>query len=151
MANLTPTLKCMCTITLFILFLLSYTVSSSSSSSPSSSRYSTLAEIQHRNPSPTITPSQHYQMFYLKNTPHTTPLTKQERLKKRRTRRNKNMMRHRKKIVSKNMHQSRDSQRFSVMLPKGYVPPSGSSPCHNDQPNTVSSSFHCHLSTTAQP
>lgn len=143
MANLTPTLKCMCTITLFILFLLSYTVSFSSSS--------TLAEIQHPNPSPTITPPQHYQMFYLKNTPYTTPFTKQERLKKRRTRRNKNMMRHRKKIVSKNMHQSRDSQRFSVMLPKGYVPPSGSSPCHNDQPNTVSSSFHCHLSTTAQP
>ncbi|WVY94708.1 hypothetical protein V8G54_033796 [Vigna mungo] len=143
MANLTPTLKCMCTITLFILFLLSYTVSSSSSS--------TLAEIQHPNPSPTITPPQHYQMFYLKNTPYTTPFTKQERLKKRRTRRNKNMMRHRKKILSKNMHQSRDSQRFSVMLPKGYVPPSGSSPCHNDQPNTVSSSFHCHLSTTAQP
>ncbi|CAJ1962197.1 unnamed protein product [Sphenostylis stenocarpa] len=148
MANITPTLKCMCTITLFILFLLSYTVSSSSSSSSS---HSTLTQIQHQNPSPTTTPIQHYQVFYLKNTPSTTPFTRQERFKKRRMRRNKNMMRHRKKMVLKNMHHSRESQPFSVMLPKGFVPPSGSSPCHNDQPNTVSSSFHCHLSTTAQP
>ncbi|ESW19896.1 hypothetical protein PHAVU_006G164500 [Phaseolus vulgaris] len=150
MANLTPTLKCICTITLFILFLLSYTPSSSSSSS-SSSHYSTAVDIQHQNPSPTITPPQNYQIFYLKNTPYTTPFTKQERFKKRRTRRNKNMMRHRKKMVVKNMHQSRDSRPFSVMLPKGFVPPSGSSPCHNDQPNSVSSSFHCHLTATAQP
>lgn len=35
---------------------------------------------------------------------------------------------------------------YSAMLPKGYVPPSGSSPCHNTYPNSVT--FFCHLSTT---
>ncbi|KAL6567303.1 hypothetical protein OROGR_000971 [Orobanche gracilis] len=34
-----------------------------------------------------------------------------------------------------------DARRFSAMLPKGYVPPSGSSPCHNLYPNSVT--FFC--------
>ncbi|RID78106.1 hypothetical protein BRARA_A00960 [Brassica rapa] len=34
---------------------------------------------------------------------------------------------------------------FSVMLPKGFVPPSGSSPCHNQNPNSASTLF-CDLS-----
>ncbi|KAH6793097.1 hypothetical protein C2S52_003574 [Perilla frutescens var. hirtella] len=38
-----------------------------------------------------------------------------------------------------------DARRFSAMLPKGYVPPSGSSPCHNVYPNSVS--FFCDFST----
>ena len=35
---------------------------------------------------------------------------------------------------------------FSAMLPKGFVPPSGSSPCHNENPEFVA--FYCHLSAT---
>ncbi|KAF8055138.1 hypothetical protein N665_1301s0013 [Sinapis alba] len=36
---------------------------------------------------------------------------------------------------------------YSVMLPKGFVPPSGSSPCHNQiNPNSATTLF-CHLST----
>ncbi|KAG7034719.1 hypothetical protein SDJN02_04449, partial [Cucurbita argyrosperma subsp. argyrosperma] len=35
---------------------------------------------------------------------------------------------------------------FSVMLPKGFVPPSGSSPCHNQSPQSSSPAFYCHLS-----
>ncbi|KAM3361811.1 hypothetical protein P3S68_016665 [Capsicum galapagoense] len=35
---------------------------------------------------------------------------------------------------------------YSAMLPKGFVPPSGSSPCHNTYPNSVA--FFCQLSTT---
>ncbi|CAN8274644.1 unnamed protein product [Cochlearia groenlandica] len=35
---------------------------------------------------------------------------------------------------------------FSVMLPKGFVPPSGSSPCHNQNPNSVNT-LYCDLST----
>ncbi|KAL3376880.1 hypothetical protein AABB24_003348 [Solanum stoloniferum] len=34
---------------------------------------------------------------------------------------------------------------YTAMLPKGYVPPSGSSPCHNTYPNSVT--FFCHFST----
>ncbi|CAG7886943.1 unnamed protein product [Brassica rapa] len=34
---------------------------------------------------------------------------------------------------------------FSVMLPKGFVPPSGSSPCHNQNPDSASTLF-CDLS-----
>ncbi|KAL1555855.1 hypothetical protein AAHA92_11546 [Salvia divinorum] len=41
-----------------------------------------------------------------------------------------------------------DSRRFSAMLPKGYVPPSGSSPCHNVYPNSVS--FFCDYSNQMQ-
>ncbi|KAM7270641.1 hypothetical protein ACFE04_029855 [Oxalis oulophora] len=33
-----------------------------------------------------------------------------------------------------------------AMLPKGLVPPSGSSPCHNDNPNTVP--FYCDFSVS---
>lgn len=38
---------------------------------------------------------------------------------------------------------------FSVMLPKGFVPPSGSSPCHNMKPDLVA--FYCDLSTASKP
>ncbi|KAK7412581.1 hypothetical protein VNO78_04054 [Psophocarpus tetragonolobus] len=111
----------MCTVTLFVnLFLLSYSYTHAHSS----------------------TSTTHPSHFYLKNTDYATSFTKQERFKKRRI----NMIKHRKKML-KNMQQSPS---FSVMLPKGFVPPSGSSPCHNDQPNSMSSSFHCHLSATAQ-
>ena len=143
MGNLSQSFKCMCTITLFTLFLISYTASYSSSSSTQEN------QLQPQNPSSsssTTNPIHYHQVFYLKNTDSSTSLSKQEqRFKKRRIKRNsKNMMmmKHRKKMV-KNLQQTRDSSRaFSVMLPKGFVPPSGSSPCHNDQPNSVSS-FRC--------
>ncbi|KAK7303121.1 hypothetical protein RJT34_14022 [Clitoria ternatea] len=132
MGNLNQTFKCMC-ITLFFLFLLSYTVSSHSS---------TTQQIQNQNPSSTTTLSQqHHQVFYLKNSDPMFP-TKQERFKKRKIKR----MRHKKK--KKNILKNIESRPFYVMLPKGFVPPSGSSPCHNDQPNSLS--FHCHL-TTKEP
>ncbi|KAK2393916.1 hypothetical protein QL285_055812 [Trifolium repens] len=136
--------------TLFFLFFLmiSHTASSSSHSSNKDL-------IKSQNPSSVNTELSHYhQVFYLKNTDQPPMfLNKQERIKKMRMNRNKNksMMKkqskqrtHRKKIA-KNMMKS--PKPFSVMLPKGFVPPSGSSPCHNDQPNSVNS-FHCYLAST---
>ncbi|KAJ8616660.1 hypothetical protein MRB53_036032 [Persea americana] len=37
------------------------------------------------------------------------------------------------------------SRPFEQMLPKGFVPPSGSSSCHNDFPNSID--FYCSQST----
>ncbi|OIW13933.1 hypothetical protein TanjilG_09284 [Lupinus angustifolius] len=132
MGNLNkPFIKFLC-ITLFFLYLISHNASSSSSNQ----------EIQPQNPSST-TLSHYQQVFFLKNT-HPKFLSKQERIKKR-----KNLTRnkkHRKKMTKDNLK----TRPFSVMLPKGFVPPSGSSPCHNDLPNSVSF-LHCHLSSTAQP
>ncbi|KAG9448022.1 hypothetical protein H6P81_014150 [Aristolochia fimbriata] len=39
------------------------------------------------------------------------------------------------------------SRPFSAMLPKGYVPPSGSSSCHNSFPNSIN--FYCEESTSS--
>ncbi|KAL5989959.1 hypothetical protein ACLOJK_010854 [Asimina triloba] len=39
-----------------------------------------------------------------------------------------------------------DPRSFSAMLPKGFVPPSGSSPCHNDAPESESIDFYCDYS-----
>lgn len=148
MANLTLPFKCF--IFFFFLLMISHTPSSSSSSSHSSNNNQ---QIQPQDPSSTISQISHYhQVFYLKNAnPNADPptfLSRQERIKKRRMNRNKNKnkkhRKHRKKIV-KNMMKS-PPRPFSVMLPKGFVPPSGSSPCHNDQPNSMS--FHCHLSSS---
>ncbi|KAL5097187.1 hypothetical protein RYX36_001514 [Vicia faba] len=141
--------------------MISHTASSSSSSSLHSSNNN--QQIQPQNPSSTLPQISHYhQLFYLKNVnPNAEPpmfLSRQERIKKRRMNRhktNKNMMmkkhrKHRKKKIVKNknmnMMKSPTPRPFSVMLPKGFVPPSGSSPCHNDQPNSMS--FHCHLSSS---
>ncbi|XP_027338187.1 uncharacterized protein LOC113852138 [Abrus precatorius] len=133
MANLTQPFKCMCTILFFLFILSSYTVST----------HSSTQEIEPQNPSLT-TLAHYHQVFYLKNTDPMffKPRQNQRVIKKRRINRNKNM-KHRKKMV-KNMQ----SRTFSAMLPKGFVPPSGSSPCHNDQPNSMA--FHCHL-TTEEP
>ncbi|CAK8578257.1 unnamed protein product [Lathyrus sativus] len=148
MANLTLPFKCF--IFFFFLLMISTTPSSSSSSlsssSSSSSQYSSNNnhKIQPQNPSSTSPQISHYhQVFYLKNA---NPPSRQERIKKRWMNRNKNKKhrKHRKKIV-KNMMKS-PPRAFSVMLPKGFVPPSASSPCHNDQPNSMS--FHCHLSSS---
>ncbi|KAK4399353.1 hypothetical protein Sango_1410800 [Sesamum angolense] len=49
-----------------------------------------------------------------------------------------------KHIMKRKRINNLDARRFSAMLPKGYVPPSGSSPCHNVYPNSVT--FFCDLS-----
>ncbi|PIN20279.1 hypothetical protein CDL12_07042 [Handroanthus impetiginosus] len=46
-----------------------------------------------------------------------------------------------KRKKTKNLSNTRP---FYAMLPKGYVPPSGSSPCHNAYPNSVA--FFCGFS-----
>ncbi|GAU49244.1 hypothetical protein TSUD_382760 [Trifolium subterraneum] len=159
MANLNQPFNTILTTLSFLFFLMisqSHTASSSSiSSSSSHSSNNNKDMIKSQNPSSVNTELSHYhQVFYLKNTDHPSMfLNRQERIKKMRMNRNKNknMMKkqskqrkQRKKIV-KNMMKS--PKPFSVMLPKGFVPPSGSSPCHNDQPNSVNS-FHCYLAST---
>lgn len=67
-----------------------------------------------------------FQVFKMKNT---KPYSPSEELKKKR-----------KKM--KNM----GSRPFEQMLPKGFVPPSGSSSCHNDFPNSID--FYCYESKT---
>ncbi|GAA0150970.1 hypothetical protein LIER_09790 [Lithospermum erythrorhizon] len=54
-------------------------------------------------------------------------------------------MKQKRKKLDKNFETRRV---FSAMLPKGYVPPSGSSPCHNVYPNSVT--FFCDLYKTDQ-
>ncbi|KAJ4981073.1 hypothetical protein NE237_031910 [Protea cynaroides] len=71
----------------------------------------------------------HYQVLKVKNTMPfflNEDLTKKQKKRKRRK--------------SKNFR----SRPFSVMLPKGFVPPSGSSRCHNDAHE--SSTFYCDFS-----
>ncbi|KAI3456012.1 hypothetical protein Pfo_012675 [Paulownia fortunei] len=46
--------------------------------------------------------------------------------------------------LKRNRMKNIDARRFSAMLPKGYVPPSGSSRCHNVYRNSVT--FFCDLS-----
>ncbi|XVF25476.1 hypothetical protein REPUB_Repub13aG0215600 [Reevesia pubescens] len=90
-------------------------------------------------------PAGSYQVLRIKNI---APffLSKQEVDKKRKRR----MMKRRKINKSNNFKTNRP---FSVMLPKGFVPPSGSSPCHNDKPDSdVAHALICGLSaTTAKP
>ncbi|OIT36466.1 hypothetical protein A4A49_55212 [Nicotiana attenuata] len=69
--------------------------------------------------------------------------TKDKRKKKKKARLNLK----RKKGNKKSEYYS--SRSFSAMLPKGFVPPSGNSPCHNTYPNSVT--FFCDLSTPKLP
>ncbi|XP_023633851.1 uncharacterized protein LOC111829322 [Capsella rubella] len=50
------------------------------------------------------------------------------------------------KMMAKRSNGLNRQDAFSVMLPKGFVPPSGSSPCHNQNPNSATTLF-CDLST----
>ncbi|KAE8688651.1 Alpha-mannosidase 3 isoform 1 [Hibiscus syriacus] len=90
-------------------------------------------------------PAAGYQVLRIKNT---TPfLNKPERgFEKKRKRK----MMKRRKI---NMDNNFKTRPFTVMLPKGFFPPSGSSPCHNDKPDSaVAQDLICGLSgTTAKP
>lgn len=92
-------------------------------------------QIQPTTTSPSINkpPMTRYQVLYPKKT-RPFFINNQERYKKR-------------KKNTKNLT-SRPAP-FSVMLPKGFVPPSGSSPCHNMKPDLVA--FYCDLSTASKP
>lgn len=48
------------------------------------------------------------------------------------------------KLKSRGKSSSDRKSTYRAMLPKGFVPPSGSSPCHNTYPNSVT--FFCHFS-----
>uniref|UniRef100_UPI0005CB318A uncharacterized protein LOC105350757 n=1 Tax=Fragaria vesca subsp. vesca TaxID=101020 RepID=UPI0005CB318A len=83
-------------------------------------------------PSSSATTADQYQVFYVKNT---TPflLGRQQR---RLTKNHKKRAGNRYKNPTTKKFKNNDGP-FSVMLPKGFVPPSGSSPCHNGNPNAV--------------
>jgi hypothetical protein len=81
-----------------------------------------------------------FRVFQLKNT-HTFFLDKEEDLMSKKKKR----ISRRRIPVRKKTRNNRKARPFSVMLPKGFVPPSGSSPCHNEYPTSVS---YCELSTT---
>ncbi|OAY29137.1 hypothetical protein MANES_15G120700v8 [Manihot esculenta] len=83
-----------------------------------------------------------YQLFYIKNAP---PFILDSEGVYKKKRKNGKMVRKRKKQI-KNLKTRPAS--FSVMLPKGFVPPSGSSPCHNEKPNNERVAFYCDLSTS---
>ncbi|KAJ8761933.1 hypothetical protein K2173_006535 [Erythroxylum novogranatense] len=110
---------------LILIFLVS---SFNAASSPTSSISS--LDIQAKEPTPSR------QVFYIKNT---TPffLDRKEQPNKNNGTKKRKMVKKRKKMIKNGP--------FSVMLPKGLVPPSGSSPCHNYNPNSQATSF-CDLS-----
>ncbi|KAK8551410.1 hypothetical protein V6N13_119877 [Hibiscus sabdariffa] len=122
---------------IFVAFLLSY------SSSPASCNE--LHPKINSTDSSDSQPAAAYQVLRIKNT---TPffLNKPERgFEKKRKRKRK--MTKRRKI---NMDSNFKTRPFTVMLPKGFVPPSSSSPCHNDKPDSaVAQDLICGLSGTA--
>ncbi|XP_021834213.1 uncharacterized protein LOC110774003 [Prunus avium] len=135
----------LCAFLILILLLLLLHSPSSSALISSFSSSSSSHEIQHKPPSDasTATAAQ-YRVFYIKNTTP-FPLDKQDQLSKKHRK-----MRHKQKKRRKKTNNNFKSRPFSVMLPKGFVPPSGSSPCHNGYPNSVV--FFCDLApTTAKP
>lgn len=81
-----------------------------------------------------------FRVFNPKNS-NTFFLNKQDLSSKKIKRRSK------KKMMRKKKTKNWKTIPFSVMLPKGFVPPSGSSPCHNDYPSSTSVTY-CDLSTT---
>ncbi|KAM5587688.1 hypothetical protein ABKV19_006230 [Rosa sericea] len=92
--------------------------------------YSPSHDDQTHSYSSAATTTAQHQVFYVKNTTPFLLDRQQRRLtknhKKRAGKRNKNPTK-----------KFKNNGPFSVMLPKGFVPPSGSSPCHNGNPNTV--------------
>lgn len=112
-----------------------------SSLSPSSS------QAHHQLIKPNIAPSNsnsqsrhsQYQEYYFKKS--TVLFLNDKGFKKNK----KGLMKNRRKKIKNLGISSSSSRPFSAMLPKGFVPPSGSSPCHNLHPNSVT--FFCDLST----
>lgn len=119
------TLKIFTLILFFLLPLISFTCPQPPPPSSSSTK------VQQANAPPNL--------FYIKNT---TPIFLDKQAL------NTNVKRKR-MIIKRKKHHRLDSRAFSAMLPKGFVPPSGSSPCHNDQPNSVT--FFCELSKEVKP
>ncbi|XP_050367538.1 uncharacterized protein LOC126785903 [Argentina anserina] len=100
------------------LFFFTIPISSSSPNDQTHSSYSSAATIAQ------------YQVFQVRNTAPFLLDRQQRRLTKN----------HKERAGSRNKNptkKSKNSGPFSVMLPKGFVPPSGSSPCHNGNPNDV--------------
>lgn len=104
-------------------------------------------------------PAAAYQVLRIKNTTPfflNKPEDRYQVLDKKKIRRRKTTKR--RKMYKKDKYYFRSTSTsttrpFSVMLPKGFVPPSGSSPCHNDKPDSSSSAdrgtLFCGLSTTS--
>ncbi|XP_034698777.1 uncharacterized protein LOC117924287 [Vitis riparia] len=120
--GLNQTLKYFCTLVFLVLLFSFFPFSDANSTSPH--------EIQASTPSNVPTS---YQLFYIKNTP---PFSLNEEINDK-----KKKKRRRRKKTTKSFR----TRPFSAMLPKGFVPPSGSSPCHNDYPNSIA--FYCDLSS----
>ncbi|KAK2642828.1 hypothetical protein Ddye_024591 [Dipteronia dyeriana] len=116
----------------FLSFLIVVSFSCTASSSSSSH------EIQPRISASTAHIKSRYQVLYIKKTKPFF-LNQQQQQNKRSAK----MMMKKKRSYS-NKYYSK-TKPFSVMLPKGFVPPSGSSPCHNTNPESVA--FYCALST----
>ncbi|KAG2689019.1 hypothetical protein I3843_09G119600 [Carya illinoinensis] len=112
--------------TVLFLFLL---LGTSGFPSPVSSR-----EIQPK-VLPHEVPADQYQEFYVKNT-DTFAMNGEQDLRKKRRSSKKNIWR-------KKIKKEKTSRPFAVMLPKGFVPPSGSSPCSNKYPHSARATFHC--------
>lgn len=115
---------------LLVIIILLFSVASSSSSS----------EDQ---PIPAPATATYYRVYHMKNT---TPyfLKNKQAQQWRRNKKKKAMEYYRKKMKGSS-YIDIDTRAFSTMLPKGFVPPSGSSPCHNDFPNSIT--FFCQLSS----
>ncbi|KAJ4831676.1 hypothetical protein Tsubulata_020890 [Turnera subulata] len=132
-----------CTLTLtnlfhafFFFFLLICNFSYANALIPSSSTHDQTKPKPRPKSSPPQELSQ-YQVYYIKNT---TPFFLDKEAGKNNGKKGKAAKKRKK--TSKNSK----SRPFSVMLPKGLVPPSGSSPCHNAKPNSKVV-FYCELST----
>ncbi|KAK1368923.1 Alpha-mannosidase 3 [Heracleum sosnowskyi] len=125
MAILKPSLRFTTPIKIFstLLLVLTFLLSCSASSSP-----------EDQNTPVPATSVAYYRVFHIKN---------KQAQEWRRYKKKKNME-YRKKKRGSNVINI-DTRAFSTMLPKGFVPPSGSSPCHNDFPNSIT--FFCQLSS----
>ncbi|XAR59335.1 hypothetical protein NMG60_11015133 [Bertholletia excelsa] len=110
---------------LFIFLFLLVPLDSCSQLLPSSSKQVQIVAI-----APSTVPGQ-YQDLSVKST---TPLSLNEQHGKKKNMERRNMKR-----------EKFGARSFSAMLPKGYIPPSGSSPCHNGDPHSFT--FYCDLST----
>ncbi|KAI3466822.1 hypothetical protein Pfo_023485 [Paulownia fortunei] len=85
-----------------------------------------------------------FQVFQIKKTDLPIFLNSNEK-----GRRNKNEKGLYRNTMKRKRTKNLNTRPFTAMLPKGYVPPSGSSPCHNVYPNSVT--FFCGLSAERYP
>ncbi|KAF5475146.1 hypothetical protein F2P56_006985 [Juglans regia] len=130
--GLNQNLKYLIICTVLFLFLL---LGTSGFPSPSSSHEIFQPKVPHEVPT-------QYQEFYVKNIKNTDTfaMNGEQDLRKKRRSSKKNVWR-------KKIKKEKTSRPFEVMLPKGFVPPSGSSPCSNKYPHSARATFYCDLST----